>query len=237
MHDERLDERYVQHAAVNWLTSYYQEQPGVQGVVAVTEAVVHSKTHHGTGRADGLIAVHGADGRVRTVAMEAKSVKTLANLGPWHSDERWVVHAFAAGWIGGGFALLMGWLLGIGLWMWLLAIAVFALSGFLYLWLADGHPRHRRVDVIQQVKSYPAHERWVAISADAFDVVAPIVQDGLRGVCRNEGIGLIQVDPAGEVVLLEVARPQRILPASRDPLSRYSRGERLRSQLRARPRP
>jgi hypothetical protein len=234
MHDEGLDERYVQHTAVNWLVTYYQEQPGVRGVIAATEAVVHPQTRFGFGRADGLIAVHGADGRIRTVAMEAKSAKTLFNLGLWHSDDSWVDHALAAGGIGGGFALWVGWLLGIGVWTWLLALAVFALSGFLYLWLADGHPRHRRVDVIQQVKSYPAHERWVAISSDALDLMEPAAQGELRAVCRREGIGLIQVEPAGEVVLHEVARPRWVLPGSGDPLSRYARGERIRNQLRAR---
>jgi hypothetical protein len=233
MHDQRLDERYVQHTAVNWLAAYYQEQPGVRGVIAAIEAVVHPETRFGWGRADGLIAVRGADGGIRTVALEAKSAKTLFNLSQWHSDERWIFHAFASGGIGGGIALGAGWLLGMGLWMWLLAITMFVLSGFLYLWLADGHPRHRRVDVIQQVRSYPAHERWIAISADAYDQLNSKGQDDLRSECRKVGIGLIMVDPAGEIAVHEVARTQRLPAGLGDPLSRYARGERIRQQLLA----
>ena len=75
-------------------------------------------------------------------------------------------------------------------------IGAFVAAAFAYLFMTAQHARYRLIDVIRQVKRYPANEQWVAVSADAYISLADDLQDALHTDCRREGIGLLRVRSA-----------------------------------------
>ena len=229
----RLNEKYVQGAALNWLAAYYQSLPDVRAVVAESEVIVHPRSASGSGRADGLIVAQRTDGSILTVAMEAKSARTLLNISLWYHDERWLLHAVIAG---GAVALLSLWigrLAAGGVWVLVVPVLVFFLAGLGYLWLMQENQRYRKIDAIEQVKRYPANERWIAISTDAYNLLTRRLQDELRAECRQEGIGLLQVQANAKAVVREASRPQRLRKGSDDALICYARSELIRRRLLA----
>lgn len=226
----RLTEKHVQRIAVNWLAMHYQSRSDVRAVVAEMEVVV---TTAGFGRADGLIVAQRTDGSILTAALEAKSSRTVFNISLWHHDKRWFSHALTAAGISGLFVLWASWLAGVGGWMWGLSVVIFVLVGVGCLWLTREHPRYRKVDAIEQVKRYPANERWLAISADAYNLLAHPDQEDLRTECRREGIGLLHVQSVARVIPREVPRLQRLPEGCEDPLSCYARSARISQKLRA----
>lgn len=53
----RLNERYVQRTAVEWLASnHYQERLNTKAIVPTLEACIRRRSRIGYGRADGLLA-------------------------------------------------------------------------------------------------------------------------------------------------------------------------------------
>lgn len=227
----RLSEKHVQQVAINQLAAHYQARSDTQAVIAEKEVVVRAGTKLGRGRADGLLVSLRRDGTIYTAALEAKSSRTLLNISPWYDNERWMMHALVAGGLGILPAILAGWYAGGWLWTLVFSIVAFFAVGFAYLLLTKEHSRYKLIDVIQQVKRYPADEHWIALSADAYNLLGP-QQETLRLYCQREGIGLLRINSADRVNYVE--RPQ-VRTSKRGVmfLECYARSETINRKLHA----
>ena len=84
------------------------------------------------------------------------------------------------------------------------------------------------IAVIDQVKRYPAHERWIALPSErSLSKYAEAVM--VR--CTREGIGLLSVRRGGEAQIL--VEPRRQVIRSRNWLTEYKRGAELEDRLRS----
>jgi hypothetical protein len=228
----RLNEKHIQQVALKQLALRYESRAGVQAVVAQPEVRVSKHARLGFGRADGLVASLMPDGTAYTATLEAKSARTLPNIMLRYGDKRWLLHACIAGLVGMLVVGSIGWLVSDG-WLlrWVLPIVAFFVVGFAYLYLTREHARYRLIDVVRQVKRYPANEQWIAVSADAYNEIAGDLQDALRTDCRREGIGLLRVRSATQITFLEEPRPQRPPKSLDDFLQCYARSNAIRQRL------
>jgi hypothetical protein len=194
----------VQGVAVDRLASHYAGRPDVLSVLSETEVVVRIDSALGSGRADGVVAVLMSDGCIYTAALEAKSARTLPNISLRYRDEQWLLHALAAGLLGLLLTGSIGWLVeGSWLLRWALPVVAFFAVTFAYLLISQKHARYRLIDVMRQVKRSPANERWIAVSADAYNRLADDLRDTLHTDCRNEGIGLLRVRSTTQITFLQ----------------------------------
>jgi hypothetical protein len=229
----RLNEKHVQQVALTQLELRYGSRAGVQALVAEPEVGVSKHSKIGFGRADGLVASLMPDGTVYTAALEAKSARTLPNIVLRYGDKQWFLHALIAGLVGLLLVGSIGWLFS-GAWLlrWVLPVVAFFGVGFTYLLLTVEHVRYKLIDVVRQVKRYPANEQWIAVSADAYNEIAGDLQAALRSECQREGIGLMRVRSATHITFLEEPRPQRPPKGLDDFLECYARSTMIREQLR-----
>lgn len=225
----RLSERYVQKAAIKWLTSYYG-QSDIQVVVSEKEVRVKSKDNLGSGRADGLIVAQFSDGTIYTASLEAKSSKTIFNISPFYRDGKWLLHAVLVGVTGLILAGLVGWSVGGWFWACVFPLLAFVGVGFVYLMITYDYSHYRPIDVIAQVKRYPANEQWLAISTDVYNQLGQ-EQGVLHKDCQKEGIGLIRVSAGQLVTLLEAPRAQSLPRGYQDYLACYAREKVIRAKL------
>ncbi len=228
----RLNEKHVQLAALKWLASYYRDKVGVRAVHAELETVVSANSKLGSGRADGLVASLMADGTVHTAALEAKSARTLPNIMLRYGDEQWGLHALIVGLLGMAVAGSLGWFLSDS-WLlrWIAPVVAFFAVGFAYLLLTQEHARYRLIDVVRQVKRYPANEQWIAVSADAYNRLDDDLQDALLTDCRREGLGVLRVRSANQVIPLEKPRSRTPPKDLGDFLACYARSNVIRRKL------
>lgn len=231
----RLNERYVQCIAVEWLAKRYQSTLGTRAVVAEIEVVVSAKTKLGRGRADGLIVAQLSDGMIYTASVEAKSARTLSSLSWWYRDDdkQWLLHSLLVGGLGLMVAGVIGWSIGTWFWTFVFPILTFFVVGFVYLLLTVERYRSQTIDVISQAKRYPANEQWVALSSDAYNDLGRDFQQALHTNCQKEGIGLIQVRSGANVTPLETAKPKALPKGYTDFLVCYARSATMRQRLRA----
>jgi hypothetical protein len=185
----------------------------------------------GSGRADGLVASLIDDGTVYTVSLEAKSARTLPNITLRYGDGLWLLHTLVAGLLGMGAVGAIGWFFGGG-WLlkWVLPPVAFFAVGFAYL-LTMEHAHYRLIDVVQQVKRYPANEQWIAVSADAHNALDHAMQEALQAACRREGLGLLRVRSSSQVTRLEKPRPSPTPKGLDDFLACYARSDTIRQKL------
>ena len=228
----RLNEKHVQNVALNWLASHYGNKVDVQDVRAELEVAVRADSKLGGGRADGLVVALMTDGSLYTAALEAKSTRTLPNIALRYRDGQWLLHALVVGLLGMLLAGSVGWLAG-GTWLlkWALPIAAFFAVALAYLLITAQHARYRLIDVIKQVKRYPANEQWIALSADAYNRLADDLQEALHADCRKEGIGLLRVRSATQVIPLEKPQPRTPPKRLADFLGCYARSGVIRQKL------
>jgi hypothetical protein len=229
----RLNEKHVQRVAVDWLASYYADKVSVRAVHADTETAVSAKSRLGSGRADGLVASLMSDGTAYTAALEAKSARTLPNIMLRYGDDEWLLHALIAGLFGLLLAGSIGWFFSEAwFFRWVLPVVTFFGVAIAYLFFTRQHARYRLIDVVRQVKRYPANEQWVAVSADAYNEIADDLKDALRTDCRREGIGLLRVRSATQVTPLETPKSRRPPKGLEDFLQCYARSNAVRQRLR-----
>jgi len=228
----RLNERHVQRVALEWLASYYADKVGVQAVYAEMETVVSANCKLGIGRADGLVASLMPDETVYTAALEAKSARTLPNIMLRYGDMQWLLHALIAGLLGMVVAGSIGWFFSDSWWLrWIVPPVAFFAASFAYLLLTTEHARYRLIDVVQQVKRYPANEQWIAVSADAYNELDTALQEALLTDCRNEGLGLLRVRSTNQFTPLEKPQPRPRPKGLGDFLACYARSDVIRRKL------
>jgi hypothetical protein len=227
----RLTEKYVQSVAVNWAANYYQQNPDIQIALPHMEVRVSSKSRLGRGQADGLIVAQLLDGTIYTISLEAKSSKSRRDIRLWYKDGRWFLHAVLMGGIGLVMTGVIAWSVGGWFWMWIFPLLAFIVMSFAYLAVTLENSHYRSIDVINQVKRYPANEKWIAMSTDAYNLLKPEERKTLRKDCRSEGIGLMRISAGEKVNLLESPVPQDSPTDCRDFLECYARAEAIRREL------
>jgi hypothetical protein len=227
----RLTEKYVQKAALRRLTTQYEQRHNIEVVVSETEVGVKNVSKLGCGRADGLIVAKLSDGAIYTVSLEAKSSKTSFNITPSYRDERWLFHAVLAGVVGLILAGIIGWPSGNWFWMWVFPLIVFIVISLVFLLITYDFSYYRPIDVISQIKRYPANEQWIAISTDVYNQLSGEEQSSLRTDCQRQGIGLIRVSAGEKINILEEAKPQKLPKGYEDFLECYAREFSLRKKL------
>lgn len=182
----KLTERYVQDAALEFLKDYYIKKYNVENVFYDKEVVVNFNKKRG--RADGLIAFS-HNSRIFTVSMEAKSHKTYSSLIPDYEMNFWykiigLVYIVSAVML---YILLKSF---NKIWMIPVVIIVPAIFAFgIYVFLFAIGVAYKQ-GIIEQVRRYPAHEQWLALSIDTYNAAT---HDDLFARAAHYGIGIVIV--------------------------------------------
>ncbi|MEM8908937.1 MAG: hypothetical protein AAGD05_13910, partial [Bacteroidota bacterium] len=100
---------------------------------------------------------------------------------------------------------------------------------FLFAILTRNSLRHQAVDVIEQLKQYPANEQWLAFSKDSLNKLPRKKRHLLEWICRYEGIGVLVVSRFGRVRLW--VKPKRRWKWLGDFLIYYSLEKQIRQLL------
>lgn len=202
----RLAESTVQTIAIKYLEKQYKRRARRGRIFAEPE--VRTKKEHGSKRADGLLAFRHWLWGVYVVSLEAKSHKTLPAINPKLDKQLFAFNAVRAGLLisilSGTFFFLYKW--DDGFWQFIVPALVFLIGGGAYAWLTRNHFGHRTLRVIEQIQQYPADERWLAFSKDAYYSLDIVKQRQLEKICRHHGIGLIVISANGKVDRLASAR-------------------------------
>ena len=224
----KLNERHVQKTTLDWLIDHYESRPEIVGATGQLEAWVVDGSSHGSGRADGVIACATKTSDVLCVSLEAKSHKTRHNLVPRMSGCLPIL----------GLAILLAGVAAVGAWQLVgtnhSGVRLFATVGasvVVFVAALDLLLRSAvfsAIAVVEQVKRYPAHERWIALPSErSLTKYAKAVM--VR--CTREGIGLLSVRSGGEAQIL--VEPTRQATPSRNWLTEYKRGAELEVRLRS----
>jgi len=227
----RLTEKYVQKATLKRLATQYEQKHNIKAVVSETEVGVKKVSKLGDGRADGLIVAKRSDGVIYTVSLEAKSSKTIFNINPFYKDEKWLFHTVLAGVVGLILAGIIGWPSGNWFWMWVFPLIVFVIICFVFVIITYDFSYYRPIDVISQIKRYPADEQWIAVSTDVYNQLSNEIRRSLHKDCQKQGIGLIRVSAGERIKFLEKAKPQKLPKGYEDFLECYAREDSLRQKL------
>ena len=228
----KLNERTVQHIALQWLETEIAARPSIVAATSKLEANVAAKAKRGHGRADGLVAALTDQDAVYTASLEAKSHRTLNDISPQDRDGKLFIYAGAPG-------LAIGLVVAYGLlqtpwamWKWAIPLITFFLAALIAAVIIYDQPRFRRLSVLQQALHYPADEQWIALSSDAWNKLTPEARRAFQKDCTHHGVGLLRVN--GWTQVYPMLRPQR-RPASNQShgyLSDYAACARLYHQLR-----
>ncbi len=226
---KHLNESTVQDYAIKYLHSKYRFRAKGGRIFSQKEARVRSK--YGGQRADGLIAFRHLLWGTYVVSMEAKSYKTLDAIKPTQSIALTYLNALKAGIFlciisGTGF-LLFDQVLNLD--KILLPTFVFLIGFLLYFIFLFGNYKNNRVEVLNQIRNYPANEQWLACSKDSLEVLTKKHRNNLEKICRAAGIGMLVVNKRGGVEEWTSAKYRRIWFG--DFLKFYSREKTIRSQI------
>lgn len=196
------------------------------------EAVVsRGASKDGNGRADGLVAMQHGDGSITTAALEAKSSRTRKNVKPidstaWGRDAILLVVGSIV------LASITGYVLGS--WLWFGGVGLTLLIASLVYATVTTHPHYYfSVDVIAQVKRYPANEHWIALPKDLYTALTPEAQERLKHRCQGEGIGLLVVSRNNKVSIETHAVAHRTPRHHADLLECYVAAAAMRQELQA----
>jgi hypothetical protein len=203
----KLTERYVQNIALDYLRSYYQSQYPDKQVFAAVE--LRTKYKRKRGRVDGLVAFKKDSGYIYTVSMEAKSHKTFGSLRDIPHDSL-LLFTLVVSFI---LVATVFWFTFTAMVLWLKIIlsvvlgVLLSMASIIYCLDKNYFDTH---GIIEQVKRYPADERWIALSVDAFKNCNQIEDGKLLSKAKSEGIGIIVVSAGNKVrCLLNSKKPKR----------------------------
>lgn len=202
-----LKEKTVQKRALNYLENYYNNRWIRRKIYKAEE--VRTKKMFGGKRADGLLAYQNWwFGKPYVVSMEAKSIKTLPAIQPRQDWRRWLRNSLR---FGGLLCLASGLLFAYAQGQhgmhWMIPVGFCLGTGLIFGLVTNKHCRHQTIDVINQLKQYPANEQWLAFSKDGYQALATEKQKVLQRVCKYRGIGLLIIGKKETVEVL--AKPKR----------------------------
>lgn len=224
----KLSEKYVQNVGLEYLKEYYIRKYKKESIFARKEVKVKKK--YGGGRADGLISFKDNEGRIFVVSMEAKSCKTNKNICFWYDNNKWRKHTFLVAILGLIssiiFFLESSWIV-----QWGLSFIFFIVLGFFYMIVTGEYIKYKVIDVIKQIETYPANEKWIALSTDSFNNLSIKEQNVLLNKCKKKYIGLLLVS-SGEKVRIK-NYPVNLKPrfTKKDYLTRYYIGKKIRKLI------
>lgn len=219
-------ERTVQRVAAAWLCNHLETRDNISRAKSWLEVSVRRAAKKGHGRADALIAAVTARGEIYTASLEAKSLRLLKDLSGnavFTAPQVMVSLLLSVGlWVVLGMSLSGWWWIWGGLLSLLVAFPAVVILMIVKAWLP------RRPSVVRQVKQYPAHEQWIAVSRDAMKVLPDESHEDFLLICAGDGIGLLEVSRSGAVSVLVDAKLRR---RDGDVLAYYVHGEKMRQEL------
>ncbi len=226
----RLSEQTVQDKALQFLSDYYGAGRRRRHFFAQRE--MRTKKKYGSKRADGLIAFRHWLFGVYVVSIEAKSHKTLPAMKPKRDNALYLYNAFFAG---VAISILSGaffaaFKMSDGFWQFILPLNVFALGALLYAYITRNSYKHKIIDVVAQVKQYPAHAKWLAFSQDSLNAISLEKVKNMERICKIHGIGVVIVQPRGRCEIM--VKPKYRLNFYRDFLKFYSKEADIRAAIR-----
>ncbi len=184
-----LTEKYVQDVSLEFLKKYYEDKDKPEKIFCKKEVVTKYKKRKG--RADGLIAYKNGN-QIYTVSLEAKSHKTYDTLIAIYNDKLWLLIGFIVACIIFAFSIFLLWQLNWIIKM-VISLSVGTLFGFAAMFLIDEKGYLNRHGIIEQVRRYPANERWIAFSYDAYSFFDKQNEHELKIRAKRYGIGIIIV--------------------------------------------
>ena len=194
----RLTERYVQEKALSFLKHFYCEKNPDKIIFAKSEVVTTYRKK--IGRADGLLAFKQSKDYIYTISLEAKSHKTFDSLIRKSRDRLFL---FILGFSFVSVAVISWITLGATVW-WLkiiIALPVSIIISAALITVLEKKNKFDTHDIIQQVKRYPADEKWIAISKDAYNSYNKTENGLLISHARADGIGILVVSTSDKVVV------------------------------------
>ena len=90
---------------------------------------------------------------------------------------------------------------------------------------------YRPFSVVKQALGYPANEKWIALSTDAYNQMYDDEMFSLHQDCKKEGIGLIRVSAGKRVTLLEHPVSNVVPAGHEDFLTCYARAASIRDEI------
>jgi len=221
-------ERTVQNKTQEYLEKKYRRRAKGNRIFSKTE--MPTKAKYGRKRADGFLAFRHYIWGDYVVSVEAKSKKTLPAIKPYRDEFIFVMNCLRVGLyccIGSGaFYALFKW--NDQMWQFLLPFYVWMISALVYALLTWRSYRHQTMDVIDQLKQYPANEQWLAFSKDSFESLKKKKRKDLRKICRARGIGLILY--GNRIKVLE--KPKFRWHWGKDFIKYYSKESEIRDTIR-----
>ena len=197
----RLTERYVQEKSLRFLEDYYRNFYNLSSIFSKCE--VRTRINHkGFGRADGLLCFNSTKQENHVVSLEAKSHKTLGSLKPYWNNKRYGILFFLVLFITSLASVYLTYNLA---WYWILGITILSsiiMVMFFFIIITQTEPAYlKKLDVVEQVKRYPANEQWIAISKDSLNLSATKKNnfynqsndENLLSICEKNGMGLLLV--------------------------------------------
>ncbi|MCH2082861.1 MAG: hypothetical protein MK226_10755 [Saprospiraceae bacterium] len=226
----RILESTVQEVALNFLKKYYQNYSFSEKIFAQTE--VRTKKKYGSKRADGVIVFRHWLLGTYVVSMEAKSYKTLPAMKPRRDNALFLYNAFLAG---VAISILSGaffsfFKMNDGFWQIILPLNVFVLGALAYAFATSKSFKHKIIDVVAQVKQYPAHVKWLAFSQDSLTALPIEKVKSMERICRVHGIGVVVVKNKSRAEIL--VKPKFKFNFWRDNVRFYSKEKDIRATLK-----
>lgn len=204
----KLTERFVQEASIKKLQEHYAAKYNLSEDKIYAKKEAKTRYKRGNGRADGLLAFTMQNGKTYSVVVEAKSGKTMHNLKTRYRDEKLI--RFTLVFLLFAFSLSLFLLRNqTNLIQWGLAIAISLVATILMFIIIAGIGVFEHVDVVNQVRRYPAHERWIALSKDVHNRCLKDKSNGLNFHARKHNIGILVVSPNKNVQVLRDAKSNR----------------------------
>lgn len=194
---KKLSEGYIKKKALQYLQQEYYRRCPINGIIYKE---LEAYTNEGK-RADGLIIFRQKGRNPFVASLEAKSSNTLRSLVEQIDLARIVDDGLKMAVFSFVFIWLLAWMAGVRQ---VLDPFLALLMGVCWIWIVKayistvqplGLKRHAKIGALQQLKQYPADERWLAIGIDSLSKAHQFHR--LLQHCRRSGIGLLVVPEAG----------------------------------------
>lgn len=223
----KLTEKYVQDAAINYLKNYYEAKTSQDCIFARKEVSTYYKKTKG--RADGLLAFNIRNNDIYTVSMEAKSHKTFNSLCTLY-ENNWY---FGIGFI---FLIITYILFHLvfnsnGMFLkWVFPGLLSVILTFILLLIFQYLALFEKHGIIEQIRRYPANEKWIAISKDAFKFFNKLNDNELIFRAKKYGIGILVISSKLKIEVFLDSKEDKSTKHT-DFLKYYIKGEKIRESL------